>query len=551
MGRTAALKLAALPRMDNMLKLVSRRFKNWVPAGVAIVVSLCIAVFVWNQRQERLRNDLQADFSYESREVAIRLQDRMTAYKQVLRGVRSSLASVGVPGRDEWTAYVRNLFLEVDFPGVQGIGYAPNLPLDELKEHERRMQNHGYPGYSVALQASGFENAAPIARLAPETDENKALIGADLMGFPSVAAVLNASAALANTRLSPAFLLGKQPAQHVFLVQPIYSPKEVANDQNKKLPTAMPRARPGWTFAVFETRRLLQSTLGVLPDSLRLQVFVDANMDPEHLIYDTNEFAPRDWGGEKPLEVLTQLEIDGQIWTLVFEGFPRAYSRGHSINWEFFSILTICVLFSVSVLLLTVTRRNSNRLLNMTSELQDSNDRYQFLATHDALTKVANRLLFQSRLETTLAEAVRYGRQFGLIYIDLDKFKPVNDEHGHHAGDVLLVGVTTRLTALLRDSDLLARRGGDEFVVLLPAIESVQSVEIVAQKICAELARPFDVGGFDVQIGGSLGIAVFPNDGTHVEQLILCADQRMYIAKQMGGNRWVSDDSAMESTQVS
>ena len=537
--------------MKNMLKLVSPRFKNWVPASVAIVVSLCIAVFVWNQRQERLRNDLQADFSYESREIAVRLQDRMTAYKQVLRGVRSSLASVGVPGRDEWTVYVKNLFLEVDFPGVQGIGFAPNVPLDGLTVHEKRMQTHGYPGYSVARQPSGFEHVAPISRLAPESDENKALIGTDLMGFPPVAAVLNASSELANTRLSPAFLMGKQPTRHVFLVQPIYSAKQPAEAANTPVPTTMPPARPGWMFAVFETRQLIQSTLGALPDSFRLQVFVDANMEPEHLIYDTDEFAPRDWGGEKPLEVLTQLEIDGQMWTLVFEGFPRAYSRGRSINWEFFSILTICVLFSVSVLLLTVTRRNSNRLLTMTNELQNSNDRYQFLATHDALTKVANRVLFQARLETTLAEAVRYGRQFGLIYIDLDKFKPVNDEHGHHAGDVLLVGVTTRLAALLRDSDLLARRGGDEFVVLLPTIDSVEGVEIVAQKICAELARPFDAGGFDVQIGGSLGIAVFPRDGTHVDQLILRADQRMYLAKQRGGNRWVSDGPEVDSPLAS
>jgi diguanylate cyclase (GGDEF)-like protein len=239
------------------------------------------------------------------------------------------------------------------------------------------------------------------------------------------------------------------------------------------------------------------------------------------------------------LQVQTPLTLDGQIWMLVFEGFPRAYDRKVSFNWELFSILAICALFSLSAILVTVTRRSSLRLLRLTQELTDSNQRYEFLATHDALTKAANRVLFQSRLETTLAEAARYKRQFGLIYIDLDKFKPVNDVHGHHTGDLLLQSVTDRLAHLLRDSDLLARRGGDEFVVLLPLVDGNEAVETVAHKICTELATPFDLEGLTVHISGSLGLAIYPTDGETVEDLINQADSRMYAAKQRGGNRWV------------
>ncbi len=527
-----------------MFKAMPPRWRDWVPASVAIVLALCIALFVWNQRQERLRNDLQADFSFESREVAVRLLERMRAHKQVLRGVRAAISTLGVPDREGWVRYVANQFLDVDFPGMQGVGYAARIATDDLAAHEARMKAGGYPDYVVSAKTHLAASIAPVVRLAPDEGPNRSMVGIDLLGQPDLGAVLESSAAQAATVLSAPVALrfpDRELDQNlVFMVQPIFAPlpSSAGTSGDKSAPRR--NHRDGWVFAVFKAPELIQATLGALPPHMTLQVFSDRSLNRAALIFESPAMARRDSGTEQPLRVTTELELDGQTWTLVFEGFPRAYGRNLSFNWELFSILAICTLFGLSALLVTWTRSASRKLMTMTDELQDSNQRYQFLATHDALTQVANRLLFSSRLETTLAESVRYQRRFGIIYIDLDRFKPVNDQHGHEVGDALLKAVADRLSRLLRDSDLLARQGGDEFVVLLPCLDDVNACDAVAQKICNEMARPFEIGPLQVLIGASLGVAVYPLDGNEVEQLIIRADHRMYLAKQAGGNRWIA-----------
>jgi diguanylate cyclase (GGDEF)-like protein len=511
---------------------------------MAIVLSLVLATFVWNQRQVRLRNDMAADFAFESREMALRLVDRLRAHRQILRGVRASLAFQGVPARDEWSRYVANQFLDVDFPGMQGVGYVTRRLMADREVHEQRMRASGYPDYAVFGQRSDEATLAPVVRLAPDQVKNSHLLGFDMWSDPELRRTLAASVENAGAQLSrPVPLPVPGSGDHaplIFLTLPIFPPPvKTTAEAVPAGPTPVPALNEGWIFSVFKAPDLIKATLGHLPGNTHLRVYADTELTDAHILYDSSPLGHPGWGTETPLQVQTPLTLDGQIWMLVFEGFPRAYDRKVSFNWELFSILAICALFSLSAILVTVTRRSSLRLLRLTQELTDSNQRYEFLATHDALTKAANRVLFQSRLETTLAEAARYKRQFGLIYIDLDKFKPVNDVHGHHTGDLLLQSVTDRLAHLLRDSDLLARRGGDEFVVLLPLVDGNEAVETVAHKICTELATPFDLEGLTVHISGSLGLAIYPTDGETVEDLINQADSRMYAAKQRGGNRWV------------
>jgi diguanylate cyclase (GGDEF)-like protein len=192
------------------------------------------------------------------------------------------------------------------------------------------------------------------------------------------------------------------------------------------------------------------------------------------------------------------------------------------------------------VVLGTHSRLGTLRLRRLSAELAASNQRYQFLATHDPLTRVANRALFHERLSVSLNRHARHGRPFGLIYIDLDYFKQANDRFGHEVGDLLLVEATERMTSLLRDSDLLARRGGDEFVVLLDELSAPADSGFVAARICAELSRPFQLQGHDVRVSGSLGVAVCPDDGREAEALLAVADRRMYAVKKGGRNAWLA-----------
>lgn len=172
-------------------------------------------------------------------------------------------------------------------------------------------------------------------------------------------------------------------------------------------------------------------------------------------------------------------------------------------------------------------------------------------ANYDPLTNLANRRLVQDRIEQAIARAKRVQYQFAVMFVDLDKFKQVNDALGHDAGDQLLQAVARRLLTCLRGEDTVGRQGGDEFIVLLARIASDDDAAEVAHKIVESMARPFSILGQDLHIDASIGIAIYPRDGTDFEALIRHSDDAMYRAKQSSTRRYqffpqVSDDGVTE-----
>ena len=163
--------------------------------------------------------------------------------------------------------------------------------------------------------------------------------------------------------------------------------------------------------------------------------------------------------------------------------------------------------------------------------------RIEYMAQYDALTNLPNRTLFADRLEHAAAIARREKSRFALLYLDLDRFKPVNDTFGHVAGDTLLQMVARRLAEGIRVSDTVARLGGDEFAVIIAPVKSNSDATVVAEKLRAELALPFDLGDAQVTISSSIGGAFFPEDTEDEETLLQKADQAMYRAKSSGRNK--------------
>jgi diguanylate cyclase (GGDEF)-like protein len=158
------------------------------------------------------------------------------------------------------------------------------------------------------------------------------------------------------------------------------------------------------------------------------------------------------------------------------------------------------------------------------------------MAQYDALTHLPNRALFNDRLQQAVSAAQRHKEHLALMFLDLDKFKPVNDTYGHGVGDLLLKEVAQRIQNCLRDSDTAARLGGDEFVVLLPTIEAEQDASKVGEKILHALNQPFELAGYSLQISSSIGVAVYPEHGKDEKLLVKNADIAMYHAKKGGRN---------------
>ncbi|SDT03929.1 sensor domain-containing protein [Pseudomonas oryzae] len=187
------------------------------------------------------------------------------------------------------------------------------------------------------------------------------------------------------------------------------------------------------------------------------------------------------------------------------------------------------------------------------STLKHVQARLDYQAHHDPLTGLPNRLLFESRLQQALEEASEEQRQGAVLFLDLDRFKHINDSLGHPVGDLLLQGIAKRLREQLRETDTVARLGGDEFIVLMPSVAQIGDVERVASKLMGAFGPPFNAGGHEFFMSSSMGISLFPEHGDDVATLVKNADAAMYRAKARGRNRiefYTPDLSSQASERI-
>lgn len=173
--------------------------------------------------------------------------------------------------------------------------------------------------------------------------------------------------------------------------------------------------------------------------------------------------------------------------------------------------------------------RNSSRLQQ---QLTEEKDLFEHMACHDPLTDIDNRVLFSEKLETAIFRAERNQSNVAVLYIDLDGFKPINDQHGHNAGDQVLVAIAKRLSKNIRIIDSVARIGGDEFAILMEDVKSTNDVKVMVNKVSLLIADPVQVDNKSLQVFSSIGISQYPMDADSPEQLTKIADLAMYKAKE-------------------
>jgi diguanylate cyclase (GGDEF)-like protein/PAS domain S-box-containing protein len=207
---------------------------------------------------------------------------------------------------------------------------------------------------------------------------------------------------------------------------------------------------------------------------------------------------------------LTGLRKTGEIFFLLL-----SISEGNVSNTRFFTVMA---------------RDNSERHI-FESELE-------YLATHDTLTGLPNRTLLYDRLHQAITQCARAKKLVAILFIDLDRFKAINDTLGHSAGDIILKEVAIRLRGCLREGDSVARNGGDEFTLVLPMLNDPGDAEVIAQKVLAKLVQSFKLNNKELFIGGSIGISLYPNDGSDTDNLLKNADIAMYQSKSSGGNAY-------------
>jgi diguanylate cyclase (GGDEF)-like protein len=240
-------------------------------------------------------------------------------------------------------------------------------------------------------------------------------------------------------------------------------------------------------------------------------ILMDAVMPEMDGFRATKEIKSLDGCAEIPILMATSLDDDDSIAHAFDAGACDYVTK--PFNWSVLKHRVACSLYAA-----------------------DAQRKIQHLAYHDSLTGLPNRMLFMDRIDQAISRAHREQEQFALLFIDIDHFKVINDSMGHAAGDQLLNIISQRLCEMLRKSDTVARLGGDEFTVIIEGLEDAEHVINVTKNILHSLDLPVDVNGQEVHVGGSIGIAVYPQDGENFGSLLKNADTAMYKAKEQGRN---------------
>lgn len=227
--------------------------------------------------------------------------------------------------------------------------------------------------------------------------------------------------------------------------------------------------------------------------------------------------------------------------------FCGAAPSGLDSGWLAVLIIVVTLaVIGIALLTSVLDARLESRTALLSSSLAQANQELTLLALHDNLTRLPNRVLLEDRIEQLIGKVQRGGGHFALMFLDLDGFKPVNDAFGHHIGDLLLKDVAQRLRGSLRSEDTVARIGGDEFVLLVELAEPEDAMTVASQQVNL-LAQPFQLSGQELRIAASIGIALYPGDGSSQQELLRNADAAMYHAKGNGKNGYSFFEQSMNT----
>ena len=491
------------------MRIPLRHLECLLPIAVGLA-SLCLTGWLWQHEQQGLDARLRTQFDSSVRQTTSRIEQRLAASEQMLRGARGLFEASDHVSHEDFRRYVRALTDGSDFAGLQIMAYTPR-PTGQAED----------------------AGPAPIAYIAPDTPANQAAIGRDMYADPLRRAAMQQArdAGTAAMTRKITLLVNDPPRQPGFaMYQALY-----AEDQPIDTLAARRQALRGWVHMAFRLEVLMASLYGEGIPGLALRIYDGSDATPETLIFDSHPEA--DTQPAARFTTRQHIRFAQHSWTLAIRNTPEFEPQSGLGSTRIIAVAGTSLSLLLALLtwqLVTGRRRAFAHAQAMTRELRESEERMRHVAQHDPLTHLPNRALFADRLQLALARARRERTQAGLMFVDLDRFKPVNDAYGHAVGDKLLVAAAARMRECLRDTDTLARIGGDEFVVLLPHIDTPADARHVAERILSALSHPFEVDGLQLQISASVGIGLFPEHGKDDVSLMKSADDAMYRAKDVG-----------------
>jgi diguanylate cyclase (GGDEF)-like protein len=484
-------------------------------------LSLLVTYKLWETARRGAAQTVRTTFDFRVQESNERIRQRLVIYEQVLRATVGFFNATDEVRRHEFRAYVESLSLTENFPGIQGIGYARVIAPGDIERHVSEMREEGFPEYTITPEGPR-DFYTSIIYLEPFSGRNLRAFGYDMYTEPKRRRAMDEARDQGRPALSGKVTLVQEGAGEIqwgFLMYlPVYR-------HNK--PHAKPDDRRinllGWIYAPFRMEDFMRGMGEGRTGDLDVEIYDGERVDPALRMYDGNEDIR---AVEQRLKRIDQVLVADRNWTVLSAATPAFEEKMRSDRPQ----LILQAGFSISLMFALLTWL----FLDDRARALQAADQALQLALYDALTGLPNRKLLEERLGQALTKARRSHGYVALLFIDLDRFKPVNDNYGHVYGDLLLKEVARRLQSCMRESDTASRLGGDEFVALLSDVDGEAAVSTVAEKVLQRLTEPYDVAGHRFDISASIGAAIYPQNGVDGKSLVKSADMAMYQAKNAG-----------------
>ena len=453
------------------------------------------------------------------------IEARADRFELALEGFANFIAIVDDPEDAQIRAYTQGL--RQLYPEIYMFEIATLVRHSERDSFEQSMRDRGLSNFSIhgfdyddtrqlkAVEESPFYY--PIRFIEPESPETQSLLGLDLVSTSSIlVTAINKSLAAPRAIASDPFELLEGGMGYV-IYRPVRNPVSEINIQDEA--------------SVLNIAMLAIRVMDLLPHWLQAQdryhVTLFCHHSPEAKPVVTgnafSDMAP-DW-----LQKLRTLKYTAVINNI---SQPFELTIKKVVHWSDLSLVWLMLVFFCGTFLCFYAARSISLYLLRKSRAREEQQQLYRKANFDALTELPNINLLLDRAEQALRMADRSEGKVGICYLDINKFKQINDSKGHQVGDRALIEIAARLKRALRSEDTAARIHGDEFVILLPELENIQALRQVSAKILAIFDQPFAISEPVLRIGGSVGIAMYPDDADDLESLLHISDERMYVHKQ-------------------
>jgi diguanylate cyclase (GGDEF)-like protein len=529
-------------------KVVHARRRRWTGAGMVAVVCVLGLGGSWaattavQRAQQRHAGQLMDQYADEVSRAVIGEADR---YRDTLSDVAASVGAQSDFTAADFTGITSTLSRQ-RLPGAVGVAFAVSASADEAAGLQASWRTHGTPGLTLVARGTADEHTFVIFNRS--LDSTTAVAGRDLSQSPQAADALRISRATGQVTASLTYVLIKDRAlpaaeqqMSFVLAAPVYG--GLGN-------TDAGRFR-GWVVMGMRGGDFIEETLQSQSRDAVTVVLTDLSTAVPTTVAQPRTGVPARAGR---LSREPTIMVGQRRWQLTLEPTGKlmvaADRRMPALTLGIAVLITLLVAAVTAVLAgsrnramdkvdqATAALRDDIRRREATEiQLRERENELRHLALHDPLTGLANRTLFHERVEHAIATHSRGAATLAVLFVDLDGFKQINDNHGHGAGDSVLAEVAIRLQDCVRTGDTVGRFGGDEFAVLAEQVTSVDDVTIVADRIVRALQRPFDVDGLACHITASAGVAVYtPGDTT--DTIIRSADEAMYSAKTAGKNHY-------------